>query len=249
MKYLPLFALCGILFVTILLLAKLQDRDAPGSIVFYLWTLLAFHAIAAWGLQKDSFDSNFYRFLYGIAVWVTASAGLFAGGVLSRVHSAVTAAVICSGAIIFASGAYWAFVSHLRADLAKGDLHPATYLVLLEATLLLLTGLVVAATLAANYSPAGTAIRAALGTYMLLKGIVLFAFAAGAIRNQSLWRSLNAWLPAVPGIIVFGLLVVFLCRQQTESTRELDHECEMQISSITLVDDFVTTSSSLRRIP
>jgi hypothetical protein len=249
MKYLPLLLLCGILFATILLLAKLQDRDAPGSIVFYLWTLLAFHAIAAWGLQKDSFDSNFYRFLYAVAVWVTASAGIFASGVLSRVHSTVTAMIICSGAVIFASGMFWTFVTHLRADLSKGDLHPATYLVLLEATLLLLAGLIVLATLAANYSPAGTAIRAALGVYMTTKAIVLFGFAAGAIRNRSLWYSMNAWLPAIPGILAFGLLVVFLSRQQTESTRELDHECEMQISSITLVDDFVTSSSSLRRIP
>ena len=248
MKYLPLFLLCAILFATILLLAKLPDKDAPVSLVFYLWTLFAFHAIAAWGLQKDSFDSNFYRFLYAIAVWVTASAGLFASGVLSRVHSTAAAMLIVAGAIGFASGAFWTFISHLRADLAK-DLHPATYRVLLEATLMLVAGLIVLASLAANYSPAGTAIRAALGVYMTTKAIILFGFAAGAIRNRSLWYSMNSWLPAIPGILAFGLLVIFLSRHQTEATRELDRDCEMQISSITLVDDFMTASSSYRRIP
>jgi len=219
MKYLPLICLCGILFLAILLSARFSARDVPASAAFYMWVVLFFHAIAAWGLQRDHFASESYRLVYAIAVWGTTAAAIPAVYAFNRVHPPALSAAVAAASFALATAEHAAFRFHLLGDL-HGALPKATALLLFEALLLSALGMIALLSLAANLSPAGIAIRLALGGYMAARGALMFTFAAGAIRNRALWQSLNGWLPAVPGILAFGLLALFLILRQGELSRQ-----------------------------
>lgn len=229
MRYIPLLILCGILLVTALLSLRLPAADFPGLAVVYLLCLLVFHVIALLSLQKDTADSAPYEQMYRWATRVSALVGMALAVQFNRVHQSDNALLLLIAAIVLGIAQHGTTVRHLVHDWG-GPLHPATKLLAVEGAVLLSCGALALSSLHANLSVGALAVRASFGGYMLLRGLIDFGFAAGAIRNRAFWLTLNGWLPAVPGLLCFTLLCVFIVRHQMETARQ--HASDEQISEL-----------------
>ena len=218
MRFVFLALLCGVLFLSLLLSNRFPSKEIPTSAVVHMWVLLGAHVVAAWGLQKDSFNSRTYVSFYWLAAFLSVLAAIGVAKTFTKVHPLVITVIIVSGAGILACGVLAAFIYHLTVD--SGILHTATLTALTEGAALAMLSAIVFASLAANVSSLNAQLRLALGLYMAGRSAVLFAFAAGAIRNYSLWASLNNWLPALQGLLCFLLLTVFLVKAQLELSHQ-----------------------------
>lgn len=195
MKFLPLTVLCGLLFLCLILANRFNSKDIPASLVVYLWALLGSHAVAAFGLQRHITESNAYTFFYYGAMVVCAAFALQAARSLNADNALVKR--------------LWGF-----------QLGSAASVVLIEAVLLGWIGTAILLSLFAKVTSVGFAIRVALGLYLLSRSAMAFIFCAGFIHNRAVWISRNNWLPALPGIVIFTALALFLVRAQ----RDLNHQ-------------------------
>lgn len=219
MRYIPLLILCGILLLTALLSLRLPARDFPWLAVVYLLCLLVFHIVALLSLQKDTHDSATYAHLYKWSMLISGAIGAAVAVQFNRVHQTDNALLLLIAGVVLGIAQHGTQVRHL-VHAWGGPLHLATKMLTVEGAVLLPCGLLALSSLHANLSLASVAVRASFGSYMSLRALVDFSFAAGAIRNRAFWSGLNGWLPAMPGLVCFSFLCVFIVSRQGETARQ-----------------------------
>lgn len=220
MKYPALLCLCAVLLLTLLLSGRVSHRAFPVSAMLCTFSLLVFHGLAYAALIRGDYVSPGYWELYRWSMLVSGASAVVMALDFNRVHELVDASCLAVSALCIAIATGGTLRHHLTKDWGS-FLHESTMTLICNGVVLLAAGVITLTSLTANLPLADAVVRAAFGGYLVLRAaLVEFGFAQGAVRNRAAWAALNGWLPALPGILCFGLLCVFLATQQREGARQ-----------------------------
>ncbi|SRR5579885_515776 len=219
-RFPALLCLCALLLLTLLLSGRVPHRAFPGSALLCTFCLLVFHALAYVVLAGTTAESAGYWSLYRWGMIISGAAAVVMALDFNRAHERLDGACLAISSLCIAMAIGGTLRNHLTKDWGS-FLHESTLTLICNGIVLLTAGLMTLGSLTANLPLADAVVRAAFGGYLVLRAaLVEFGFAQGAVRNRAAWAALNGWLPALPGILCFGLLCVFLATQQREGARQ-----------------------------
>ena len=220
MKYPALLCLCAVLLLTLLLSGRVSHRAFPGTAMLCTFCLLVFHGLAYLVLVKADHVSPSYWELYRWSMLFSGASAVVMALDFNRVHEYVDASCLAVSALCIAIATGGTLRHHLTKDWGS-FLHESTMTLICNGVVLLAAGVITLTSLTANLPLVDTVVRSVFGVYLVLRAVVVeFGFAAGGVRNRAAWESVNGWVPAMPGLICFGLFCLFLLMQQREGARQ-----------------------------
>ncbi len=220
MKYPALLCLCAVLLLTLLLSGRVSHRAFPVSAMLCTFSLLVFHGLAYAALIRGDYVSPGYWELYRWSMLVSGASAVVMALDFNRAHELVDASCLAVSALCIAIATGGTLRHHLTKDWG-GFLHESTMTLICNGVVLLAAGVITLTSLTANLPFTDSIVRLVFGVYLVLRAIVVeFGFAAGGVRNRAAWESVNGWVPALPGLICFGLFCLFLLMRQSEGARQ-----------------------------